>query len=51
MKPGTIVAVEPLAWAPDVREGGGVRIEDMIVITEGKPHVLSKVDFDQRLLD
>ena len=51
LKPGMVFAVEPLVWVPGVRGGGGVRIEDMILITEGDPHVLSRVEYEERLLD
>jgi len=44
-------AVEPLIWVPDVRGGGGVRLEDTVVITDTGVHVLSRVPYDQRLLD
>ena len=42
--------VEPLVWVPDVRGGGGVRIEDMVLITEDEPEVLSRVGYEERLL-
>ena len=48
--PGMVFAVEPLVWVPDVRGGGGVRIEDMVLITEGAPEVLSRVEYEERLL-
>jgi Xaa-Pro dipeptidase len=50
LKPGMVFAVEPLVWVPDVRGGGGVRIEDMILITETEPQVLSRVEYEERLL-
>lgn len=49
-QPGQVFAVEPLVWVPDIRGGGGVRIEDMILITEGDAHVLSRVEYEERLL-
>jgi Xaa-Pro aminopeptidase len=39
-----------LVWVPDVRGGGGVRLEDMVLITEGDPHLLSRVEYEERLL-
>jgi Xaa-Pro dipeptidase len=51
LKPRMVFAVEPPVWVPDVRGGGGVRIEDMILITEGEPQVLSRVEYYERLLD
>ena len=35
---------------PDVQGGGGVRIEDMILVTDGDPRVLSRVEYEERLL-
>jgi Xaa-Pro dipeptidase len=49
-QPNMVFAVEPLVWVPDVRGGGGVRIEDMVLITEEDPHLLSRVEYEERLL-
>lgn len=49
-QPNMVFAVEPLVWVPDVRGGGGVRLEDMVLITEGDPHLLSRVEYEERLL-
>jgi Xaa-Pro aminopeptidase len=49
-KPNMVFAVEPLVWVPGVRGGGGVRIEDQILITDDDPHVLSRVEYEERLL-
>lgn len=49
-QPNMVFAVEPLVWVPDVRGGGGVRIEDMILITDGPAHLLSRVEYEERLL-
>ncbi len=49
-QPNMVFAVEPLVWVPEVRGGGGVRIEDMVLITEGDPHLLSRVEYEERLL-
>ncbi len=49
-KPGMVFAVEPLVWVPDVRGGGGVRIEDMVLITEGEAEILSRVEYEERLM-
>ena len=48
--PGMVFAVEPLVWVPGVPGGGGVRIEDMVLVTEGEPVVLSRVEYEERLL-
>jgi Xaa-Pro dipeptidase len=50
LKPGMVFAVEPLVWVPDVPGGGGVRIEDMVLVTEGEPRILSRVAYDDDLL-
>ena len=50
LKPNMVFAVEPLVWVPDVQGGGGVRIEDMVLVTEGDPRVLSRVEYEERLL-
>ncbi|MDW3178915.1 MAG: Xaa-Pro peptidase family protein [Acidimicrobiia bacterium] len=49
-KPGMVFAVEPLVWVPDVRGGGGVRIEDMVLITDGEAEILSRVEYEERLM-
>ena len=50
LQPNMVFAVEPLVWVPDVPGGGGVRIEDMVLVTEGEPRVLSRVEYEERLL-
>jgi Xaa-Pro dipeptidase len=49
-RPGMVFAVEPLVWVPDVQGGGGVRIEDMVLVTEDAPVILSRVGYEERLL-
>ena len=49
-EPNMVFAVEPLVWVPDVPGGGGVRIEDMVLVTESEPRVLSRVEYEERLL-
>lgn len=49
-EPGMVFAVEPLIWEPGVRGGGGVRLEEMVLITDHGPHVMSRAPFDERLL-
>ena len=48
--PGMTFAVEPLVWVPGVRGGGGVRIEDMVLVTESGPRLLSRAEYEERLL-
>ncbi len=50
IEPGMVFAVEPLIWLPNVRGGGGVRLEDTILVTEEEPDVLTRCGFDERLL-
>jgi Xaa-Pro dipeptidase len=45
-----VFAVEPLVWVPGVRGGGGVRLEDMVLVTDEGPHLLSRVEYEERLL-
>ena len=49
-QPGMVFAVEPLIWVEGVRGGGGVRLEEMVLITEGEAHVLSRAPFEEKLL-
>ncbi len=49
-EPGMVFAVEPLIWVPGVRGGGGVRLEEMVAITEDEAHVFSRAPFEDRLL-
>lgn len=48
--PNMVFAIEPLVWVPDVRGGGGVRLEDMVLVTDGDPVILSRVEYEERLL-
>jgi Xaa-Pro aminopeptidase len=50
LEPNMVFAVEPLVWVPDVPGGGGVRIEDMVLVTETDPRILSRVEYEDRLL-
>ncbi len=49
-KPGMVFAVEPLIWVEGVRGGGGVRLEEMVLVTADAPHVMSRAPFDARLM-
>ncbi len=49
-EPGMVFAVEPLIWIDGVRGGGGVRLEEMVLITEDGPHVMSRAPFDDALI-
>jgi Xaa-Pro dipeptidase len=47
--PNMLFALEPLVWVED-SGGVGVRIEDMILVTDDAPQVLSRVEYDETLL-
>jgi Xaa-Pro dipeptidase len=49
-KPGMVFAVEPLIWVEGIRGGGGVRLEEMVLVTEDAPHVMSRAPFDDNLM-
>lgn len=49
-EPGMVFAVEPLIWVDGVPGGGGVRLEEMVAVTDNGPQVLSRAPFDERLL-
>jgi Xaa-Pro dipeptidase len=48
---GMVFAVEPLIWEEGVRGGGGVRLEEMVLVTENGPHVMSRTPFEPRLME
>ncbi len=50
LKPGMVFALEPLIWVPDIRGGGGVRIEETVLVTGDGVDVLSRASRDDRLL-
>lgn len=47
---GMTMAIEPLIWVPDVPGGGGVRLEDTIMVGESEGLRLTRTGFDERLL-
>jgi Xaa-Pro aminopeptidase len=50
LEEGMTFAVEPLIWVAGVRGGGGVRLEDTIVVAAGGGRPLTRTAFDERLL-
>jgi Xaa-Pro aminopeptidase len=50
LQEGMTFAVEPLVWVPGVRGGGGVRLEDTILVTADGGRALTRARFDERLL-
>ena len=49
-QPGMVFAVEPLIWIEGIRGGGGVRLEEQVLVTEDGPHVMSRAPFDEKLI-
>lgn len=49
-QPGMVFAIEPLIWVEGIRGGGGVRLEEMVLVTEDGPHVMSRAPFDDKLM-
>jgi Xaa-Pro aminopeptidase len=45
-----VFAVEPLIWVEGVPGGGGVRLEEMVLVTDKGPHVMSRAPFDDKLI-
>jgi Xaa-Pro dipeptidase len=50
LEPGMVFALEPLIWLPGVRGGGGVRLEDMVVVTEDGARCISRSPYEEMLL-
>jgi Xaa-Pro aminopeptidase len=50
LKPGMIFSMEPGIFIPNTPGGGGVRIEDTILITEDGNEILTKTPYDENLL-
>jgi Xaa-Pro aminopeptidase len=51
LEPGMTFAIEPLIWVRGVRGGGGVRLEDTVLVTPSGAVSLTRTPFDARLLD
>jgi len=50
LKPGMIFSLEPTITVPGIPGGGGVRLENNILITEHGNEVLNKTPFCQKML-
>jgi Xaa-Pro aminopeptidase len=50
LQPGMIFSMEPGIFIPGVPGGGGVRLEDTILITEDGNEVFTKTPYDENLL-
>ena len=47
---GMTFAIEPLLWIGGIRGGGGVRLEDTIMVDDDGGRALTRTAFDERLL-
>jgi Xaa-Pro aminopeptidase/Xaa-Pro dipeptidase len=50
LEPGMVFALEPLIWVPGVVGGGGVRLEDMVVVTDDGARRISRSPYCAALL-
>jgi len=50
LKPGMVFSMEPGIFVPGTPGGGGVRLEDTILITENGNEVLTPFPYDEKLL-
>jgi Xaa-Pro dipeptidase len=50
LREGMTMAIEPLIWVPGVPGGGGVRLEDTILVGPDGGIPLTRTSFDRRLL-
>ncbi len=50
LEPGMVFALEPLIWVPGVPGGGGVRLEDMVVVTQDSARRISRSPYCEALL-
>jgi Xaa-Pro aminopeptidase len=50
LETGMTMALEPLIWVPKVPGGGGVRLEDTVLVGEDGGVTLTRTGFDERLL-
>ncbi|HLJ59956.1 MAG TPA: Xaa-Pro peptidase family protein [bacterium] len=50
LEPGMVFALEPLIWVPGVPGGGGVRLEDMVAVTDTGARRISRSPYCEALL-
>lgn len=50
LEEGMTFALEPLIWVPGIRGGGGVRLEDTLLVTAQGSRALTRTRFDRALL-
>ena len=49
LKPGMVFSIEPTVIVPDVPGGGGIRLEDEILVTDLGPELLTRAPLDRRI--
>jgi Xaa-Pro aminopeptidase len=49
LKPGMVFSIEPTSIVPDVPDGGGIRIEDEILVSDSGLELLARAPLDLRL--
>jgi Xaa-Pro dipeptidase len=50
LQSGMTMAIEPLIWVPGVPGGGGVRLEDTVLVGPSGGMAITRTSFDERLL-
>jgi Xaa-Pro aminopeptidase len=50
LESGMIFALEPLIWIRGVQGGGGVRLEDTVLVTPGGGRPVTRTGLDEKLL-
>lgn len=50
LAPGMTIAVVPTIIVPDVPGGGGIRLEDIVAVTDDGPELLTRYPYDEKLL-
>jgi Xaa-Pro aminopeptidase len=49
LKPGMVFSIEPTVIVPNVPGGGGIRIEDEVLVTDLGPELLTRAPLDRRI--
>ena len=51
LEPGMIFSIEPTLNVPGIPGGGGVRLEEEVLITDTGNEALTRAPYDKKLLD